>query len=586
MSPPRLCPPGWLRLRADRHGPASQPRRSGQRPPARASANPRGLPVIDPAHSYAAACRDPNLFGPWFAKDSWSTWSVFDKAIFGDPLNAAELAIFQELTGRAEAPTYPVAEAWVIAGRRSGKDVKAASIIAYLATIGAHYLNFAQYLTPGERGVVQLFAVDRNQSKVCLSYLKAMFQQPMLAAMIESETADGLELNNRLTIEITTNSKRRARGSTVVAAVFDEVAHWLNDEGGSQNADTEVYDAVKPAMATIPGAMLIGISSPYARRGLLWKKFRKHYGAADPQTLVIKAPTWRMNPTLKRDAGIIAQAYEDDPIAASAEYGAEFRSDVAGFLDFDAIQACIDRSVRERPPIPAAPTHGGKIEYFAFADPSGGSNDAMTLGIAHHDPRTGTAILDLAREIRPPFDPAIATAEFCNTIKSYGLSTVTGDRYAAQWVVSAFAAHGIEYVHTTRSRSEIYLELLPAINSQSIRLLDIPKLHTQLGALERRTSRSARDSVDHPPGGHDDLANAAAGALVLAAAAHAPQQQGEAFVIDFGGQRGSGHMRSVYRKVSYGHPPASDEKKAEIMKAAGFTDAQIAAFQKRQAASR
>jgi hypothetical protein len=29
--------------------------------------------------------------------------------------------------------------------------------------------------------------------------------------------------------------------------------------------------------------------------------------------------------------------------------------------------------------------------------------------------------------------------------------------------------------------------------------------------LERRTARGGRDSIDHPPGAHDDLANAVAG---------------------------------------------------------------------------
>ena len=35
--------------------------------------------------------------------------------------------------------------------------------------------------------------------------------------------------------------------------------------------------------------------------------------------------------------------------------------------------------------------------------------------------------------------------------------------------------------------------------------------------LERRTARGGRDSIDHGPGAHDDIANAVAGALVLAA---------------------------------------------------------------------
>ena len=38
----------------------------------------------------------------------------------------------------------------------------------------------------------------------------------------------------------------------------------------------------------------------------------------------------------------------------------------------------------------------------------------------------------------------------------------------------------------------------------------------QFTSLERRISRGGRDSIDHPPGAHDDIANAVAGALVIA----------------------------------------------------------------------
>ncbi len=57
---------------------------------------------------------------------------------------------------------------------------------------------------------------------------------------------------------------------------------------------------------------------------------------------------------------------------------------------------------------------------------------------------------------------------------------------------------------------------MPAINSGRIGLLDLKNIENQLIALERRTSRAGRDIVDHPPGQHDDLANAAAGALIMA----------------------------------------------------------------------
>jgi hypothetical protein len=67
-----------------------------------------------------------------------------------------------------------------------------------------------------------------------------------------------------------------------------------------------------------------------------------------------------------------------------------------------------------------------------------------------------------------------------------------------------------------RTKSEIYLDSLPLLNSGKLTLLDHPKLIAQLCGLERRTARSGRDQIDHPPGGHDDVCNAALGVLLLA----------------------------------------------------------------------
>ena len=83
-----------------------------------------------------------------------------------------------------------------------------------------------------------------------------------------------------------------------------------------------------------------------------------------------------------------------------------------------------------------------------------------------------------------------------------------------------FQKQGINYSVSEMNRSELYLELLPLIMSGKVQLLDNTKLITQLSSLERRTARSGKDSVDHPPGGHDDLANSAAGALILAVGSH------------------------------------------------------------------
>lgn len=151
------------------------------------------------------------------------------------------------------------------------------------------------------------------------------------------------------------------------------------------------------------------------------------------------------------------------------------------------------------------------------ADPSGGAADSYTLAIAHAE--QGIAVLDVVREIRAPFSPDQATAEYAALLKSYGLSTVGGDYYSAEWVVERFRQHGIAYRRSEQSKSQLYAELLGPLSSGRVRLLDNPVLRGQLLGLERRTSRGGHDSIDHPPRGRDDLINAAAGAIVAVAAA-------------------------------------------------------------------
>jgi hypothetical protein len=119
--------------------------------------------------------------------------------------------------------------------------------------------------------------------------------------------------------------------------------------------------------------------------------------------------------------------------------------------------------------------------------------------------------------VTPPFDPSVVVKEFVSVLRSYRCTSVTGDRYAGQWVVEAFARHGITYWHSELSKSEVYLESLPLFTTQAVDLLDYQPLLVELQQLERRTAKSGRDSVDHPPHGHDDYANAACGALVLSA---------------------------------------------------------------------
>lgn len=132
---------------------------------------------------------------------------------------------------------------------------------------------------------------------------------------------------------------------------------------------------------------------------------------------------------------------------------------------------------------------------------------------------TGDAVLACAREIKSA-DTEAVVAEFSSLLKSYGLETAYADRYGAEWARNAFERHGIKLRQSPPDRSALYLNLLLALNAGQIKLFGLPRLRSQLLALERRTIRgTARDVVDHPTAGADDLINACAGSLVLAATA-------------------------------------------------------------------
>lgn len=442
------------------------------------------------------AIDDPHLFGPWFRhRETWAAWRVFIAALFGHGMTDDEIAVFRQCTGREHPPADPAKEGWLIIGRRGGKSF----VLALLAVFLACFRDYSIYLAPGERATLLVIAADRKQARVIMRYVKGLIAGvPMLARMIETERKESFDLTNRVTIEVATASFRTVRGYALCAALCDELAFWPAED--SANPDREVLDALRPAMLTIPNAMLLCASSPYARRGALWDARQKHYGHDGP-ALVWQAPTSIMNPTIPQEE--IDAEYERDPAVAAAEYGAEFRRDLQSYVDRDAVEACIARGVRERP-------YERRWEYYAFTDPSGGAVDSMTLAIAHRENKT--AVLDAVREWKPPFSPESVVEEAAALLGAYHIVSVRGDRYGGEWPREVFQRRGITYRPSEKVRSELYRDCLPLINSGLVSLLDHPKLVTQLVNLERRTGRG-KDVIDHPPGGHDDVVNSVAGAL-------------------------------------------------------------------------
>lgn len=459
--------------------------------------HPSGPSILD-------AINDPSLFQPWFKnRASWNAWMAFLAALFALPMTNEQREIYRACTGRDEEPEEIAKEGWLICGRRAGKSFILALIAVYLAT----FRDYRRYLQPGERGTVMVVATDRKQARVIMRFVMGLLNGvPMLKRLIERETAESVDLANSVTIEVATASFRTTRGFTLVAALLDEAAFWRSE--ATVNPDFEILNAVRPAMATIPTAMLLVASSPYARRGIIWNAWKSHYGKKHDPILVWQAATRVMNATVPQS--VIDEAYEDDPASAAAEYGAQFRTDVESLVTREVVLECIADRVHERPFVRG-------IKYSAFVDPSGGSADAFALAIAHKE--GDGAILDCLRERKPPFNPSDVVEEYCQLLRAYRIARVVGDRYAGEWPREQFRKFGITYEASAKPKSELYAALLPLLNSKRADLLDNERLLNQIIGLERRTARGGKDSIDHAPGGHDDLANVVAGALVSLVAA-------------------------------------------------------------------
>jgi hypothetical protein len=254
-------------------------------------------------------------------------------------------------------------------------------------------------------------------------------------------------------------------------------------------------------MATVPGSMLLVATSPYARRGQVWEAHRRHYGKERDPILIWQAPTRHMNQSVSQC--VVDAAMERDPASASAEYMAEFRSDVESYITREAVEAALVPGQYELPPVSG-------ILYSGFCDPSGGASNSMALAIAHRDGE-GRGILDAIREVRPPFSPDSVVAEFSALLKTYQVHEIIGDRYGGDWPASRFSEYDITYLPAEKAKSDLYRDFLPLLNSRRVELLDNGRLVAQLVGLERRTARSGRDSIAEPPGGHDDVCNVTAG---------------------------------------------------------------------------
>jgi hypothetical protein len=223
-----------------------------------------------------------------------------------------------------------------------------------------------------------------------------------------------------------------------------------------------------------------------------------------------------MNPSFQE--AVLEREQRLDPERYQRDYEATFVDDITAVFPAALVDgAIVERGRREQPP------EEGR-RYVAAVDPAGGGPDAFTLAIVHAE---GAGIerrvgLDVMRGWRfrrsGPTDLAGVVQQIAGIVRAYGLTAVTGDRYAGASVRERFQAEGITYHEAEHTRSLAYLALEPLLTSGALDLLDEPTLLRELKGLERRARPGGQTVVDHRPGEHDDFANAVALAVATALA--------------------------------------------------------------------
>lgn len=461
----------------------------------------RPVSILEAALSEKAFAKffsPPESWLPWFA--AWST-------MYGLGLTEDELALFQQCTKRQTPRVGGYEESIFVCGRRSGKSKTAALCLVYEALFG----QWETRVGPGERFWLLAVATDKSQAGIIFSYVKSMLDQfrdkrrkrtTEEDSLIERETSDEIWLKNGAVIAIKPAAYRGLRGYSVAFACLDELAFFRDER--SANPAGEIVASLLPSF--LPGGRLLGISTPFAKFGLLWELFNEHYGQEDSEVLVWKAPTRTMNPGYLQST--IDRLLKRDRVLYTSEYLAEFRDDVGEFIPEALVNTFCVAS-------PAGPDDGRK--YTGFIDPSGGRVDSFCLGIAHV--WDGRVRLDLVAEQEAPFDSPDAVVErYAGILHHYGITEVVSDQHAKDWVKDSFRRYGINVVFSDLSTSDLFAEFQPRLSSGQLVLLNDERLKLQMRQLERRAQPGGREAISHPQlqGYHDDLVTAAAGACIYA----------------------------------------------------------------------
>lgn len=421
---------------------------------------------------------------------------------------------------------------WAVVGRRAGKTSSLmAFIIAYEATLGGH----DEYVKPGQENTIYLIAQRMSLAQASLAFIRYILNtSPLLAREMVDGPATELNLRNGIKIVPSPPSLKAQRGMAVPVVGMDEVGFWYTDPDAA-NPDIEVEAAVRYAQLQFaPFDKRVGISTPWAKEGLLYKYYQAgtegiklkdiHARAQYKGALFVFATTAAFeNPKITREA--LERIRLEDPDNFGRESLCQFLDSISGFLSSKLVEYAANKAAgtAERAPV----DRKEKVQpiYVAAMDPAF-RYDSFAFAIVHKSSTEGV-ITDVLRRWTPirghKLNPREVLAEIAVLCKQYDIAQVWSDQYQLESLQQlaydfGISINGMDF--TASSKAKIYGSLQQLFNQSKITLLD-PNLNdaaralvSELITLERRTTGGGRVQIAAPEGKHDDMAS------VLALASH------------------------------------------------------------------
>ena len=299
------------------------------------------------------------------------------------------------------------------------------------AALAIYFALFVKHkLAAGERGMVLVLSMTLEQSKVVFDYVLGFLRaSQVLAKEIASTTRSEIRLKNGIVIAV--HRQQLPLGAWPHARA--PASSTRSRTGATTPLQRPTRKPTPPCCRACspPAACWSASPRPIAASVCCTRSTSATSASTATTPWWCRAPRWRSTPRSTRAPSRAQQ--EADPTAARSEWDAQFRDDLAGFLDDELDRRCR----RPCPPTGAAAACWCVLQ--SYVDASGGAVGGDAYCIAHRAQRA--RLLRPRRGARPRWSlrpggvDAKSTPQLC---KQYRCLSVTGDKYAREWVSSAW----------------------------------------------------------------------------------------------------------------------------------------------------